>query len=381
MQTSELDRQRLRHLAGLRSPRGKVLSLFLNLDPSDLPTAKDRSSAVGSLLDEAHRRVEAAAAALPHDARVALERDAERAREYLRSQRSWAQGAHALAIFSAGGGDVFEVVKLARPVEQRVVVDDTPWIEPLAHQLPGPVVLVVLLDRRRARFLHGPADALVELAAVQDDVHGQHDQGGWSQARYQRGIEKEVHDHLRHTARLTMAVQRRRGFDRLAVGATAELMPAFEAELAGDLRRRLLGRFDIDAEAANREAVMSAVGPLVEDMARRRAQEAIERLVARTDGGGAAVSGLAGVLTSLTERRVETLLYAEGFSAPGAHCPSCGWLGTPAERCPVDGAATEPRANVLDDAVEAALRQGAEVVPLPAPELRGHGPIAAVLRF
>src|SRR5437764_12819345 len=142
MQTSELDRQRLRHLAGLRSPRGKVLSLFLNLDPSDLPTAKDRASAVGSLLDEAHRRVEAASDELRHDERVALERDADRARDYLSSGSSWAQGAHGLAIFAAGGGDLFEVVKLARPVQQRVVVDDAPWVEPLAHQLPGPLLLV-----------------------------------------------------------------------------------------------------------------------------------------------------------------------------------------------------------------------------------------------
>src|SRR5437763_6345611 len=109
MQTIELDRARLRHLAGLRPPRGKVLSLFLDLDPSHLPTVKDRSSAVGSLLDEAHRKVEAAGSALPHDARMALDRDAERAGEYLRSERDWAQGASGLAVFAAGGGGVVGV--------------------------------------------------------------------------------------------------------------------------------------------------------------------------------------------------------------------------------------------------------------------------------
>jgi peptide chain release factor subunit 1 len=383
MQTMELDRERLRHLAGLRPPDGgKVLSLFLNLDPSQLPTAKDRSSAIGSLLDEAHRRVEAAAEALPHAAKLALQRDAEHAREYLSSGTSWAHGAHGLALFSAGGGeDLFEVVKLARPVEQRVVVDDVPWIEPLAHLLPGPVLLVVLVDRRRARFLHGPADALVELDRVEDDVHGWHDQGGWSQARYQRGIEKEVHDHLRRTAELTRGLARRRGCDRLAVGATGELAPAFESVLAPELRERLLGRFDIEIEAANAEAVGRAVTPLVENELARLARDAVDRLEARLGGDGPAAEGLGDVLAALTERRVETLIYADGFSARGSVCPRDGWIGPPAERCPVDGTETEARDNILDDAVERAFEQSADVLPIPEPELRGHGPIAAILRF
>ena len=124
-----------------------------------------------------------------------------------------------------------------------------------------------------------------------------------------------------------------------------------------------------------------AVAPLVETQERRRAYEAVDRLEERLAGGGAAASGLGDVLAALTERRVEALLYADGFSAPGAVCPRDGWLGPPTERCPVDGTATEPRENVLDDAVEAALAQSAEVIPLPEAELRGHGPIAAILRY
>ena len=44
------------------------------------------------------------------------------------------------------------------------------------------------------------AAAFEETDRVVDDVHSQHDQGGWSQARYQRGVEKEKDDHLAHTA-------------------------------------------------------------------------------------------------------------------------------------------------------------------------------------
>src|SRR5256885_9916650 len=48
-----------------------------------------------------------------------------------------------------------------------------------------------------------------------DEVHGQHDQGGWSQARYQRSVEKEVHDHLKRTAEVAFRRFQRLPFDRL----------------------------------------------------------------------------------------------------------------------------------------------------------------------
>src|SRR5437764_3610643 len=379
MRTTELDRERLARLADLRSDGGRVLSLYLNLDPSTLPTSRDRHSAITSVLDEADRRVEAAE--LPHAERMALRRDAQRVRDYLTSETFSARGVHGVAVFSAGGGDRFEVVRLAHPVEAQVVVDREPWIEPLAHQLSGPRLLVVLVDRRRARLLRGTADGLEELGKLEDDVHGRHDQGGWSQPRYQRGIEEEVRAHLRHTAEQVRRADQARRFDWLVVGATPELMSAFEAELPPDLRARLLGRFDVEMDTASLDGVRDAVVPLVETQERRRAYEAVDRLEERLAGGGAAASGLGDVLAALTERRVEALLYADGFSAPGAVCPRDGWLGPPTERCPVDGTATEPRENVLDDAVEAALAQSAEVIPLPEAELRGHGPIAAILRY
>ena len=44
-----------------------------------------------------------------------------------------------------------------------------------------------LVNRKLARILRGSRERLEEVAYITDDVHGWHDQGGWSQARYQRG--------------------------------------------------------------------------------------------------------------------------------------------------------------------------------------------------
>ena len=47
---------------------------------------------------------------------------------------------------------------------------------------------VLLINRQVARILAGGADGMREVISFVDDVHRWHDQGGWSQSRFQRGI-------------------------------------------------------------------------------------------------------------------------------------------------------------------------------------------------
>src|SRR4051794_3547948 len=224
MQINELDTATLRRLSGLRPEEGKVLSIYLNLDPHEFATPAARGTAITSLLDEAERKTREDG--LDHQEKVALRADVERAREFFAGDFT-AKQAGSLALFACGPADLFEALRLPRPVGSEVVVDDSPWVEPLAWFAGPERVCVVLVNRRVARILQGSRDRLDEVATVEDDVHGQHDQGGWSQPRYQRGIEKEVQDHLAHTSRRLFSRWRGRPFDRLLVGATAELWPAF----------------------------------------------------------------------------------------------------------------------------------------------------------
>ena len=112
----------------------------------------------------------------------------------------------------------------------------------------------------------------------------------------------------------------------------------------------------------------------------RHEREAIERL----DSGTRAVAGIDGVLVPLNERRAETLLLHPRHKAPGAVCPECGLLWPAAEsRCPADGAALEARDDITERAIELAVLQSAEVLPLQrhADDLRERGGIAVLLRF
>jgi len=198
---------------------------------------------------------------------------------------------------------------------------------------------VVLVSRRRARVLTGMADELRESHAREDEVHGQHDQGGWSQANYERSVEKEVDDHLRAVAELIERNLRRDRFDRLALGGPPEIVPRLEGMLSEEVLARLAPeRVEVDVSSAGEAEIRAAVAQLVEKDDGRREREALDRLAAGLGSGGRAAAGPEDTVEALNERRVETLLLAPGFDREAARCQGCGMIVLDADgRCPADG--------------------------------------------
>jgi peptide chain release factor subunit 1 len=379
MQVMAPDRDELRRLAEIRLDRPVVLSLYLDLDPTEFATPPARATAVRSLLDEADRQVRDRRD-LPHEERMGLRASLERASSVLEGDLP-AEGAQALAIFAAESAELFEVLKLPRPVPSRVAIRRSPLVAPLARLARRERWCVALVNRRDARIFRGSPDGLREIEQIHDLVFGQHDRGGWSQARYQRGIEKEKDDHLKHTVEALMKHFKRRPFERLIVGGPREVVADFESKLHGYLAERLAGRIDVDVEHSTPEQVLEAVQPHFEELEEEREAEALERL---GEAGRAAI-GLEDALRALNERRVETLVADERYSAEGSCCPSCGWLGPAGERsCPIDETELETLDDLSEAAVELPIQQSAEILAVRRrrDELAERaGGIAALLRF
>jgi peptide chain release factor subunit 1 len=350
MQANDITRERLRRLADTRPAEGKVLSLFVNLDPREFATAAARSTEIRSLLDRASRQVRADES-LTREERAALRADLERLQAEIANGGLDAKGAHGVAVFASGPAGLFEVLKLSEPIEHDPVIADTPFIAPLTAIGPPERWCVLLVNRRTARLFCGASGELAEIELIRDDVPGRHDQGGWSQANYQRSIDKDAADHLKHSAEVAFARLKADLPAGILVGAPQELVNDFENELHPYLRERLAGRLDIDVEHSAVEEVNRAAAPHIERDVQAKQDAALARLAEEFGAGtGRAASGLQDVLAALEEQRVETLLVDAGFEA--------------------------------EDAIERALAQSADVHVLrDRPELASHGHIAAVLRF
>jgi peptide chain release factor subunit 1 len=377
MQVAAPDRDDLRSLAEVRLDRPVVLSLYLNLDPAEFATPPARATAVRSLLDEADRQVRARKDA-PHHEKLDLRAALERAGKVLEGGPP-AEGAHGVALFVAEPVELFEVLKLPRALPNRVAIRRAPLVAPLVGLAGSERWCVALVNRRDARIFRGSQDGLREIQQIHDLVFGQHDRGGLSQARYQRGIEKEKADHLKHTAEALLSHFKRGPFERLLVGGPSEVVADFESKLHGYLAERLAGRIEVDVERSPADQVLEAARPCFEELEDEREAAALERL------GETGTVRPEAVLRALNERRVETLLIDERFAAPGSCCPACGWLGPGGEeRCPVDGTELEPVEDLAEAAIELTLQQAGEILTVRRRQeelVERAGGIAALLRF
>jgi peptide subunit release factor 1 (eRF1) len=373
MQTNQLSPDTLRRLAELRPSDGKVVSIYLNLDPAEFASGPARATAINSVLDHAAR------AARTEDGPVREE--VERLRDVFRTLDF--QGAHGVAVFACGSEDLLEVIKLPRPVENAVIVDESPYIEPLVEVQAGARYGVVLVNRQTARIFRGSRDRLDQVARVDDEVHRRHDQGGWSQARYQRSVDKEAQDHLKNAADELLRRHKLRAFEALFIGAPEAVFNDFCERLHPYLKQRVAGRIDIDVEHTGVDEVQAAAEEAIAAHERKLEKEALDRLAESAGSGGRGATGLDDTLGALNEQRVEVLLLQENFDAAGVCCPQCGWLGpSGVGSCPADGTQTVEREDITDLAVRRAITQSAQVVRVRDDErLEPLGSIAAVLRF
>jgi len=375
--------QEARRLVAYRG-KAPVISLYLDLDPEQFATAPARASQIHSLLDAAAKEIESEKQDRSHEERVGLRTDVERIGSFLSSPEPPFKGARGLAVFSSAGGALFETIKLSRPVPAQVVIGATPYVAPMLEAVQTVRWLVALVNRRSARVLAGAPDRLSERARLDDGVRGRHEQGGWSQANYERSIENDVEQHLKRIAAIVNRRWRQERFDRVAIGGPQETVPRFEELLADEVRRQLApGRVDVDISSVSEAQLREAVEKLVAEDQKRAERELLDRLENGIGAGGRATGGPEATLEALNERRVETLLLEPGFDLRGKRCPPCGLLFLDADdACPADGSPLEEVDHLREAVVEAALTQDAGVVVVRSyPDLGPHRGIAALLRF
>jgi len=370
-------RERLRRLAHTDTGEGCVLSVYVDLDPREFATAPARQSALTSAADEAAKAVEGRD--LSHDARLRLRADVERIRAYAGAADF--DGTHGLAIF-AGGSELFEALHLPRRVDDGVWVGAAPHVAPLVGE-PDGSWCVALVNRRDARLLLGGPLRLDEAERIADDVPGRHDQGGLSQARYERHIDEQARRHLERVAARVGELRRAGRFDHLLVGGPDEPHAEFCALLDTETAALACGRVSVDFDAASPSDVLAAAGPEMRACEGRQRDGLLERVDEGLGPDGHAAAGVDEVLGCLNEQRVATVLLDDGLGGEAAWCPSCGWLtASAAELCPADGTQLRGGADLVEAIVDRALLQDADVLRLrESDRLAAHGGVAAVLRF
>src|SRR6266581_5740375 len=210
----------LRELAGFRSEKGCAISLYVDLDPSTAPTARDAETRVRSLLAEAEKRLDTRN--YGHDQRLGLKGDVDRIRDWWDDEFD-RDGVRGVAVFASGLDNLWRVLPLADSVRDEIRLGRDLYLAPLVPLVGrGDGALVAFVSRERGQVFRLRGGRLEEVIDHSEEQPGQHDQGGWSQARYQRHIEKLVQDHLK-TVGGEIDKRARRGGLRMVIVAPEEM--------------------------------------------------------------------------------------------------------------------------------------------------------------
>jgi peptide chain release factor subunit 1 len=371
----------LRQLAEFRAEKGCAISLFVNLDPSLSPTAGDAETRVHALLAAAEKSNGANDGGLTHDQRVGLREDFERIRGYFKNEFD-RDGAHGMALFAAGLDNVWQPSALIEPVPDKVRVGREFHLAPLIPLVGrGEGAIVAVVGRERGDLFRLRAGRLDEIAERTDEVPGKHDQGGWSQARFQRHIEKLVGEHLREVAEVLDRLVRRMRPPKVIIVASDETRGELEELLTNGTKHAVIGWTSAEAHVGPAE-LLRLTSPILEASRARDEKELVEHWREEAGRGGRAASGWKETLEAASDARIETLIYEQDADHEAWQCPACGRLSAEPGTCPLDGTEMEHRDDGLDLTVHQTLAHGGTVWALTSRhDLEPVGGVGALLRY
>jgi len=368
----------LRELAGFRAEKGCAISLCLNLDPSDVPTAGDAQTRMNAMLRAADKTDRTD---LTHEQRSALKADFQRIATWFDDEFE-RDGSQGLAVFAAGLDNFWRTLALPEPVRDSARVGRDFYVSPLVPLVSrGDGTIVAVIGREQGQLYRLRAGRLEEIAEHYDEQPGQHDQGGWSQSRYQRHIEKLVQEHLKGVAQELDRSKRQLHSPKIVLVGSEEVRSEFTDALSAEVRASLVGWTQAQAQAGPSE-ILQAVTPVLERAESKDEAEVIERWREEAGRNARAASGWEQTLEASSDARVELLLFQEGADRPAYRCPACGRAAVSEGSCPLDGTRLEPTDSGLDLAVHQTLAHGGAVWAIRHhQDLAPAEGIGALLRF
>jgi peptide chain release factor subunit 1 len=245
----------------------------------------------------------------------------------------------------------------------------------------GDGVIVAVVSREQGRIYRLRGGRLQDVADLTEEQPGRHDQGGWSQSRFQRHIENLVLEHLKAVADELGKLVRARHATRLVIVCAEEMRTEFENALPTEARNAIVAWTQARAQASAAE-LLAAVMPELERVQVGEEADIAERWREEAGRNGRAAAGWDQTLEAASDARVDLLLFSQGAAHDAWQCPACGRVNVSGGRCPLDGTEMERGDDGLDLAVHQALANGGTVHAVTAHrDLDPAEGIGALLRY
>lgn len=352
------------------SAEGKVLSVYLNTDPTQTNT-------------------EAAKLRLRNWLKtIDLPDDVQAVEDYVNLEYDWL--AKGLVIFSDQKIGFFTTHQFNLSVPDKIHAGIRPLLRPLVRLMDTFTGWgVVLVDKQNAQLFSFNLGELGDMNAVSGEDVKQAKRGGGNAMPGRMGgadlsgkVENIIEQNIKEMIETATNFFNRHHIRRIMIGGTDDNVARFRDALPKSWQSLVVGDFPMSMTASDSEVLDQLMEEALsaQDKINRALVEQSVTLAAKGSHG---VTGLIDTLNAIHEGRVKTLLVDADFEQEGYRCAGCGYLTIQElETCPFCGDKFERINSAVEMAVHEALKNNAEVkVIQDSEQLIETGHISAILRY
>lgn len=376
-------RQRLRALSQLQpSLTSPFLSVYVDWRPEgESPGVRPGRREIEDRLSAVRRAVHDAG----QDTRD-IDADIQRVLEFLEDGIDPA--VHGIFILVRDSTDLFETVFLAIPLETDAAYGPAPALRQFAAVVEDyPRFAVLHADQHDAQLLVvNRASPQSEVSLESNDYPRKHQQGGWSQRRFQARHDERVQHFARAVAEEVRRVMSEEDLTMLVLSVGEVFGSALNDELHQSVKSMVIGEFSMSPGASESEIIEKAQAIAVQ-AERNQEAEQIMKLEDAIGAGNQGAGGVDEVINALVNGQVMTLLMASDFEGSGWADYELNLYGSgdvPSSHPAGGNTDNLVAVDLGEELVRLGLATGAEVEIVAAAEaarLHKRGGVGALLRF
>ncbi|MFB0506648.1 MAG: Vms1/Ankzf1 family peptidyl-tRNA hydrolase [Thermodesulfobacteriota bacterium] len=316
--------------------------------------------------------------------RKSLQRDSEEIQRYVDGviHRAYDEGVNGIAIFACSGIDTFKIFRSSIPFDNQLTISSKPSLRQLVQISDEySTAIAVMVDTDRAKIFEISLGEIRLESQIESYVPGRHEQGGWSQMRFQRHIREHMHQHHKGVAEQLIKLFDEERFENIILIGQEHILATFKPLLPERVRGKIKG----DLSAGFEEEPSSLAQKVSEYLRGEHAKKEdtlIEEITETALARGAATVGLRDTIEAINRGQVHRLALDRELKRQGWQCTKCLALGEITSlSCPFCNSAIAT-ADLGEEMIRSVINRDGEVeLVRDHPKLSKYEGVGALLRF
>ena len=372
-------KREIRKLATIPETDYPFISLYLNTKWQDEKQRKRVRLFLKNELKEAQRLVKE-----EESIRKSLQKDSDEIQRYVDGviHRTYDEGVNGIAVFACSGIDTFTIFRSSIPFENQFALSSKPSLRQLVQLSDAyRTAIAVMVDTDRAKIFEMSLGEILLESRIESYVPGRHEQGGWSQMRFQRHIREHMHQHHKGVAEHLVKLSDDEKCENIVLIGQEHILATFRALLPERVREKIKGDLSAEFEEESSSLAQRVMEYLHGEYLKEE-DSIIEELIETALARGAATVGISDTIDVVNRGQVHRLVLDTDLKRQGWQCTKCLALGeiTPLS-CPFCNSAIES-VDLAEEMIRSVINRDGEVdMVTDHPQLSKYEGAGALLRF